>query len=217
MFRAIVLKELREVRGIAIGAILAYGAVLFWYLANHSMDSRTIPFAEDYSLGNTLSFFAILMVVLLGFRQTFGESVRGTYPFLLHRSASIRLIITAKLFAGLSVYLVATAVPIGIYCIWAATPGNHASPFEWSMTVPAWVVWFVMTLIYLGAFLSGIMPGRWYGSRFLPLAAAGLISCLIAQLNYHLAVPWWLCGSILVADVWMIILILFVAKARDYS
>ena len=58
--------------------------------------------------------------------------------------------------------------------VWAATPGTHASPFEWSMTVPIWIGWFAMTILYLGAFHTVVRPGRWYRSRLLPLAASAV-------------------------------------------
>ena len=91
-------------------------------------------------------------------------------------------------------------------------------PFEWSMTVPAWVVWFAMTMLYLGTFLTGIIPGRWYRARFLPLAAA--VFALIVVVGIAFTVfdgTLWPCWIVLAVDVWMITMILFVARSRDYS
>ena len=41
------------------------------------------------------------------------------------------------------------------------------------MTVPAFQIWLLMPLVYLGAFASGIRPARWFGSRLLPLVGGG--------------------------------------------
>ena len=41
------------------------------------------------------------------------------------------------------------------------------------MTAWAWQLWLCMPLVYLGAFLSGIRPARWFGTRLMPLVAAG--------------------------------------------
>ena len=121
--------------------------------------------------------------------------------------------IAAKLLVGVVVYLVCAAAATLAYAWWAATPGTHASPFEWSMTVQTWKVWIAMPLVYLGAFLSGIRPGRWVGTRLLPLAAAGAVTGLV------LFLPWWpVCGlgMIALSSVVLVGNILFVARARDY-
>ncbi len=41
------------------------------------------------------------------------------------------------------------------------------------MTEPAWRVWLALPVVYLAAFLSGLLPARWRGVRLLPLVAAG--------------------------------------------
>ena len=117
----------------------------------------------------------------LGLRQTVGESIHGTWMFLLHRPVGWTRLIGVKLLVGVALYLVCGAAAILVYAWWAATPGTHASPFEWSMTVPTWKVWIVMPIVYLGgAFLSGMRPARWVGTRLLaawPPPACWPLSC----------------------------------------
>ena len=227
MFRAIAIKELREIRGIAIGALIVYATITIgaidyrsplnlFFIMDTSMSLERVPFVRDNFVGK-FCFFTAMVTMMLGFWQTFGESVRGTYPFLLHRPAGRTWLIGMKLFVGMVAYLILAAIPIGIYAIWAATPGNHASPFEWSMTIPTWIGWFAMTMLYLGAFLTGIMPGRWYGARFLPLAASAFLLFVLLQFVSNFGGMWWLCGVVLAVDLWLIALIFFVAKTRDYS
>jgi hypothetical protein len=70
-----------------------------------------------------------------------------------------------------------------------------------------------MTPVYLGAFLVGARPARWFGSRLLPLAGAGLLVGLIQFLPW-----WWLLGvlAILLLDAWLVASILYVTKTRDF-
>ena len=101
----------------------------------------------------------------------------------------------------------------------AAMPGTHASPFQWSMTAPAWNAWLVMTIVYFGFFLSGIRPARWYASRLLPAATA----CFLVFLGVILfmEVAWWngfvALASVLLVDALLVAVILHVVRTRDYS
>ncbi len=85
--------------------------------------------------------------------------------------------------------LACTLLPILIYATWAATPGTHPGPFEWSMTGLAFRVWLLMPLAYLGAFASGIRPARWFGSQLLPLASVAVPSLFVYTFP-----NWWLVG-----------------------
>ena len=222
MFRAMAWKELREIRGIAILSVAAY-----CYLAAAAVNPRLLllgsrqgnmpSFVDDGFFGGWFVCICVVVTIALGLRQTLGESVAGTYPFLLHRPARRRWLIGMKLLVGMSAYLVCGPVAILAYGVWAATPGTHASPFEWSMTVPYWVIWFGMTLLYLGAFLSGLRPGRWYGSRLLPLAATGPAVFFVTVAALVLGKVLWPSLLVLIWGLWMIAMIFFVARARDYS
>ena len=81
------------------------------------------------------------------------------------------------------------------------------------MTWPAFQVWLLMPLAYLGAFASGIRPARWFGSRLLPLVAVA-----VPALYLYILPHWWLIGfpllllmtAILVSDI------LWEAETRDF-
>jgi hypothetical protein len=223
MFKAMALKELRETRGIILLALAAYSLLLVANLFSTTLTWRRLaPFVDDgFILVIALLFAA--MTIALGLRQTLGESLRGTYPFLLHRPTGRNWLIGTKMFVGSVAYLVCSAVPLLAYGFWAATPGHHASPFQWSMTLPSWEVWFSMTLLYLGAFLSGIRPGRWIGSRLLPLVAAILVVFLVEVPARETFVAETLLGElswrlpfILAADAAMIAGVFYVIRTRDF-
>jgi hypothetical protein len=100
-----------------------------------------------------------------------------------------------------------------LYSWWAATPGHHPSPFAWSMATPAWVLTFLMPLLYLGAFLSGLRPARWFGTRLLPLAGSVGYVVLLDTL------PWWSFGFPLAVVLYGLLVanICYVARARDFA
>lgn len=227
---AMALKEMREIRGIALVALVIYSLLLVNAIAPSSPLNllsyvpvasspyeQLPPFVSD---GFLFRFHVVsaLLAIVLGLWQTQGESVRGTYPFLLHRPVSRRWLIGVKLVVGMLAYLVPAALPLGIYTLWAATPGSHLGPFEWSMTWPAWAGWLAATVLYTGAFLTGIRPGRWYGTRLLPLLAAVMavvVAAATASTMYQ--APLWIAPATVAADAWVIVVILFVARNRDFS
>ena len=189
--------------------------VLGWLFSSRPISMSAVPFvADDF----TTKFFLIsaLFAIALGLRQTMGESIRGTYPFLFHRPIGRRWLLATKLAVGAAVYLICSAVPILVYGWWAATPGSHASPFEWAMTLPAWAGWLAMTLLYLGAFLTVLRPGRWYASKVLPLAAAAFATFVLAGLSYQFDRALWPFPIVLAVDGWLVAMIFFSARVRDY-
>jgi hypothetical protein len=218
MFRAVTLKELRETRGIILLALAAYGVVL-WYqvLQMVKWNALTLPFADAQFIMRYL-YISAALAIALGLRQTLGESIVGTYSFLFHRPATRQWLISMKLLTGLAVYLLCALLPIAVYGLIAATPGTHASPFFWSMTLPTLLAWLAITPLYFGAFLSGIRPGSWFFSRLFPLAGAGMAAITTAlvhiDLDYGFAVSLI---PIILVDIWLISQIKFVVKTRDYA
>ncbi len=213
MLRAMVIKELREtfwMALVALGVYLLFTVELMGYNLESMvyMERHYIPFASG-EFGGTFGVISACLALALGFRQSIWESFRGTWPVLLHRPVRRRWVVGVKLSTGLGLYLATAAVPILLYAGWAATPGTHASPFEWSMTVGAWQVWLAITGFYLAAFLVGIRPARWFGSRLLPLVGVAVLVVL-------LAVNQWLIGTLML-DASLISAIFFVASFRDYS
>ena len=221
MFRAMAMKELREVRGIGLLALAANV-----YLVAAATNPRVFPPVQRASvpLVNDDFFFSFFVVIsaataiALGLRQTWGESLRGTYPFLFHRPAERRWLVGVKLLIGVAVCLVSSAVSILGYAFWAATPGTHASPFEWSMTALAWQLWLSVTPLYLGAFLAGIRRGRWY-VRIFPLAAGGVFggfAVAAGDCSVTAVAILTTFAAALTGGLWLTAAVLFTARTRDY-
>ena len=218
--RALALKELREVSGVAAIALAVYlamvvnlmGAKVFDWVPGMPLGTEEVPFTGG-GFTTLFSFISALFAVALGFRQSATESARGTFLFLLHRPLSRDVIVLTKLATGAAVFVACAAVPILLYAAWAAAPGHQAGPFAWSMTGSAWRLVYLTPLLYLGAFLSGLRPARWFGTRLLPLVAALTLLVLLYWVSWPVAglALLTLAGAVLVSNV------CFVARVRDYS
>ncbi len=228
MVKALLIKECREnlwLGAVAMAILLCDAALQIgyrhepvrWQLQQSyrlfSNVDREIPFVSD-GFSKTVASVAVILALALGFRQTLGESLQGTYLLLFHLPVARWRLVGVKLLVGLCVYAAGTAVPVLLFAFWAATPGTHASPFCWAMTLPTWQALIAITMLYLAAFLCGLRASRWFGSRLLPLAAVGLAA-------WNLAVsplPWWLAlPIILAASVVLLACIAHVVCARDYD
>ena len=219
--RALAFKELREVFGITAAALGAYlalvvnlmGAKVFDWVPGIPAGTNEVPFAgQEFTIFFT--FVSVVFALALGFRQSAWESARGTYLFLLHRPISRNAIFLIKVAAGAGVLFLCAAVPIVLYAWWAAVPGHHPSPFSWRDTGPAWQLAFMMPLVYLGAFLSGLRPARWFGTRLLPLVATAALLVLLSIL------PWgWGFKIVLTVVLYGLLVanVCFVARVRDYA
>jgi len=217
MLKALALKELRETIGIAAVAL-----VLFAYFVIVAIGVTLLPL--DYAYEDSIPFVAGpvktnftlvagLLAIALGFRQTAWETAFGTTQFLLHRPVARWRLVGVKLAVGAVVLMLSSALPILVYAFWAATPGTHASPFEWSMTVPFWQVPVVMTIVYLGSFLSGIRPARWVGTRLAPLASAVFLAFVVTLLPC----AWvWSFLLVLAVDGLLITSVFFAIQTRDF-
>ena len=226
--KALALKELRELRGIAAIGLGVYlilvarliGLKAFDWVPGLPNEQEFPPFTGNEFTG-MFSLFAAVFAMALGFRQSAWEASQGTFLFLLHRPISRRRVFLTKLGIGSLVYLVCSSMPILLYGWWAATPGNQASPFRWAWTLQSWGLMGIILLAYLGAFLSGIRPARWYGTRLLPLFSVLLLITLVLA-SYQVTIhPQFVVAlattSGLTMAVVIVSLIFYVAQNRDYA
>jgi hypothetical protein len=204
MIRAMVWKELRECRGLVILAVIAAAVMLNMSIQPYSPQSAVlngaampVPFARD-SFSIYLAYVGGALAALLGLKQSAWEDRQGVYRYLLYRPISRTRVLAIKAIVGVAVVLIISVGMLLLYARWAATPGNHASPFLWEMTAEAWKVCFVLPIVYLTALLSGVRPANWVGSRLWPLFAGSFAAFfLVIQ-------PWWqlsLAGSLVLSGL----------------
>ncbi|MEN6558009.1 MAG: hypothetical protein ABFC54_07500 [Thermoguttaceae bacterium] len=230
MFKAMVWKEWREIRGIVLLALAVYAMLVVSTTQPQVMRDLMVfsvfcsgntppdlPFVGDAFTGHYW-WISLALALTLGIRQTCNESSRGTYLFLLHRPASRRWIFGMKLLVGLTALLTCAAAPVLIYAVWAV---RHAMLFEWPMTSGCWIDWFFTIPAYLGAFLTGIRPGRWIGSRLLPVVAVALslfLGWIVNNADWLDTTGFVKMTSIFFLwDVGPLWTIFFVVRTRDYA
>jgi len=225
MSTALVYKEFRETLPIAV-----VGLACLLFLALDAIDyspipyllggkiTGMIPFLSDDNFAGNFRMTAGAFALALGFWHALGDFWGEAHLFLLHRPVSRRSIYLTKLVIGVIAYLLCGAAPILLYACWSATPGTHASPFEWSMTLPVWQIWLAALTVYLGAFLSGLRPGAWIGTRLAPLAAAIGVLAIAEAVAFLPGFSSLVVYPIYVAaDFAFAAAILYTAESRDFS
>jgi len=222
--KALAWKELREILGITAIALASYlalvanamGAKVFDWMPLMPQGTTGIPFL-DGGFSPIHTMISAIFAMALGFRQSAWESSRGTYLFLLHRPLPRETVFLIKLAMGAAVFVFCASLPILLYAWWALVPGHHPGPFEWSITGSTWQLMFLMLLLYLGAFLSGLRLGRWFGTRLLPLIGSLLILVLLNDTLPQRS--WWHLGFPLILALYGLLIanICFVARVRDYA
>lgn len=218
MIRALVWKELRETAGICAGflvvALIYISRLMDWKLFAWLYDQTMTP--DNYAFYGVSATYAIIagaFAMILGFRQSAIEPARGTTLYLFHRPIARRKIMLVKLATGICLVTLASCLPLFIYAVWAATPGNLAEPFEWSMTSSSFQIVAMLPVVYLAAFSSGNYGARWIGARLLPLLA-GIIPFGVTQ-----NIPrWWMFGLPMTAlcCAWFVANILLETRTRDF-
>ncbi len=220
MYKALAFKDLRDLAGLAALALAAYGLLLV-----HCTGFVDIALRSEFGYENSVPFvegpfapwcacLAAGLSVVLGLWQSAREDTRGTWLLLMHRPLSREKLIGVKLLVGLATYVACAGLPTLAYACWAATPGTHASPFEWSMSAGSWEILFALSALYLAGFLSGLRPGRWLGTRLRPAAAAAVLVALVELLpGIPVAIRLAAVGLL---DAGLLSSILFVARTRDY-
>jgi hypothetical protein len=219
MTSTLTLKELREsaalaalgLVGMGLLAVSSIGLNPLGFMISSSSHLGTIPFVYD-SFTWQFALAAGALAIALGYKQSIGDLMGGAQLFWLHRPVSRRTIYLTKLLVGLSLYLTIAAVPLVTYSLWAASSGTHASPFSWSMTVSAWTTWLAISVVYLGAFLSGIRPAAWLGTRLMPLIAA----CAVAAIAAIIPPAGGIVVALIVSFA-LVALIIFVVETRDFA
>ena len=213
MIRALVVKELRESAAV-VALAAAYILAELWGVRLHpwsSAEPRGFSFFQD-GFWDYLALLGPSLAIVLAMKQTQWEDAKGTFPYLLFRPTTRREIFLLKLAVGGALVAGVTALMILLHGVWAAVPGHQAFPFFWSMTIPSWQLWFTLPLVYSAAFLCGVRPGRWYGSKLLPLVGGGALALILCTQ------PWWwiaLVGSAL-GSAMCVGCALHVAATRDY-
>lgn len=182
--KALILKDLRGNVKLALVGLLVFTLLLlsqyescvgkFADIANGSWsgyDSNLQPLLSK-TLLKSAAFFCAIFGAALGWFQTFNESHRDLWAFLIHRPVSRTTIFFGKTVAGLLLYALVAGLPLVVLLIVVLIPGHVAAPFEWGMVVPLSAVFLAGLPFYFAGMMTGLRQARWYASRGFGLGLA---------------------------------------------
>ena len=162
-----------------------------------TVSTETLPLAAPTSV-TSFALYAALTGVLIGLWQTITEAAADTWLLLWHRPFSRGHLLATKAAAGLTVTLLAAAVPLSLTVVVAATGHTlYPVPFRWAFVWPAAVATGAGCLTYVGALASGYASTQWWGTRLWPAAATSLV----ATATTALALVHWPMALLLTAVV----------------
>jgi hypothetical protein len=219
MYRALVLKELRDLRGVLaaaafaaalITATLAGAPILPAQIAGSSYE-RVVRFTSGAE-EQWIAALAVGTALAFGYWQSVLEIQRGTALYLFHRPLSRRKIVLTKLAVGLILQMLIIAIPTLVLGVLAGWPGFWPAPFAWSMTWNCWAYGAWALLVYLAASASGWLEARWFGMRLAPLAA--VVPLLIVPAVTFFS-GWWLLVLLPFAGL-LTVAMLRAAESRDF-
>lgn len=167
-------------------------------------------------------FVAAGIASLLGLAMSLDDGLRGTWPFALFRPISRRAYVGVKLLVGGVLTWLLVALPVAGYSVWVT---QSESLWRWSLLQPAIEACGWSVVVFLGAFLSGIRPAKWWWSRLWPLGGTvvlGLWFWLASQdpnSDFEVIVPspslyWGLCVGM---SALLVVSILSVVEERDFA
>jgi len=217
MIESLLWKEFREllplmVVALAAEAFLILGLARYWALSQTSSPQDSAP------VWPMLYTTAILFSIAAGFWQSARENFASHYQFLLHRPLSRQAFFVAKVAVGASACLLVVGLPF-LWFAWWIDRWFIANSQEPQLLTLTWKAAAGLPLFYFGAFLSGLRPGRWYVSRFLPFLAAILLFITlnsVALTAYSwMWLPTLIAGPVL--EFCFAAAILHVARTRSYA
>jgi hypothetical protein len=127
-------------------------------------DSAVVLFLTSISLG-----------LILGFVQFWLPGFRGIWPFILHRSISRNVLLTAKIMAGAIAFILSCVIIwTGLY-LYCCRPGLFWTPPAFKFYLEGCLLILIGFAVYLAMALSGLSSARWYTTKVLPLLFAAVI------------------------------------------
>ncbi|RYG70332.1 hypothetical protein EON80_08150 [bacterium] len=174
--KAMIWKEWREnakwagLAFVTMSLAMAYMCYRNWDAAN----SQTL-FTPLDAIEPVLMFMVPLFATVLGILQVATELRRDQWAFLMHRPVSRGVIFIGKAIGGLSLYVLATLLPVLLLILWSLIPGKVPTPFDWRQLLGPIASILGSIPFYFAGMLVAVRPARWYGSRALGFSAA--IAC----------------------------------------
>jgi ABC-type transport system involved in multi-copper enzyme maturation permease subunit len=218
MLKSLLWKEFRELLPLSVAALAAQAFLLLGLMRFRAMVSAAASPRDAESIWPIMCTIAVLFAVAAGLWQCARENQANHYQFLLHRPLHRNTIFISKLALGAAVCLLTVGLPLLCFAFWVDNRLAFHSMAPW-LSEPAWKTDAGLLLLYLGGFLSALRPGRWYGSRFLPLFAGILLFIIVVVVAQ--STSSWMWFPMLIAgpifELCFAAAILHVARTRSFS
>jgi len=218
MIKSLVWKEFRELVPLSVAALAAQVFLLLGLMRFGALVNSTASPRDAESIWPFMYMIAVLFAVAAGLWQSWKENLTNHYQFLLHRPLRRNTIFLSKLALGAAACLLTVGLPLVSFALWVDhwLALNHQETW---LSAPAWRAGASLLLLYLGGFLSVLRPGRWYGSRFLPLFAGILLFVLVVVVAQSTSswmwIPMLVAGPFL--ELCFVGAILNIARTRTFS
>jgi hypothetical protein len=195
--KALLWKEFREnLKWALLLALLLGGSMAFVLHGSPgtAYDQWSTICSEGFLTITTFGF--ALAGLALGFLQILPEQRKDRWAFWIHRPVSSHELFLGKVLSGTALYALATILPLTVAFAWCTALSWSVLPFTTGMILPGLIDALTGLCLYFAAFLTGLLPGRWYGARALPLVAA-FVTVMIASHVITAHVGWLSFGIIL--------------------
>lgn len=106
-----------------------------------------------------------IVALIFGVAKFTLDSWGDWWALLTHRPVQRSTLFFGKAFAGLSLYLLATAIPLAAALAWISVPSHFQAPFDLRMALPGIVDLFCGAAFFFAGALIVMRDARWYGSR----------------------------------------------------
>lgn len=181
-FKAILWKECHETLKWAVVGCILVSAVLV-YGIRQFLNSAVLGYLDTYTLDriaifDMTAFLLPLVGLMIGLAQVLMESRGDKWGFLTHRPVPRSTLFWGKVVAGVSLYLVATGLPLIVAVTWLVMPGHVPVPFDAHLSLPAIADSLCGLAYYFAGLLIGMRDARWHGSRLAALGAPILCTAL---------------------------------------
>jgi hypothetical protein len=113
--------------------------------------------------------------LVLGARHFWIPHFTRTWPFLLHRSVSRRIILAAKLAAATAAFVVSLGFVWTVLYRFACRSELFMVPPPGRIFFEGWLFIVLGLVVYLGTALTGLSTARWYTTKIFGLAFATIV------------------------------------------
>ncbi len=182
-------KELKEnAKWIPVGLIIML--VLAWAATPASLASYMRGSRTHHELIAYFGYASPVFAVFLGVMQTVWDFSDRNRGYLLHRAVSLNEVLLSKVVSGAIVYFTVTLIPLILVAVFFAAKGIEQLPFRPLQVIAPLSMVCLFYFFHPAAMWMMIRPGKWYGTKLLPISVPVVVCLLYSQAADNSWVSW---------------------------